>query len=66
MLATVLELERARDELTELIPDATRASTVDLQSAADLTGRLDGLRKGLVEVRRASDPEAGRGRQGLP
>jgi hypothetical protein len=62
MQATVTELERARDELAELIGGA--ALITDDTATAQLTGRLDGLREGLVEVRRATNPEIGPGGQG--
>jgi truncated hemoglobin YjbI len=63
MQATVTELEQARDELTELIR-TTGAVTSEDTAAAQLIGRLDALRAGLVEVRAASDPETGPGGQG--
>lgn len=66
MQATVMEFERARDELAELITGATSALSTNSDAAADLTGRLDGLREGLVEVRRATDPEIGPAGQGHP
>jgi truncated hemoglobin YjbI len=66
MQATVTELERARDELAELITGATSALPADVSSAAELTGRLDGLREGLVEVRRMTNPEIGPAGQGHP
>jgi truncated hemoglobin YjbI len=62
MQATVTELEQARDELAELIAD-TAVDTSD-DSTAALTGRLDALRAGLVEVRRAANPEIGPDGQG--
>jgi truncated hemoglobin YjbI len=66
MQATVTELEQARDELAELI--AGTAVVVDDSltdtATAQLTGRLDALREGLVEVRQASNPEIGPGGQG--
>jgi truncated hemoglobin YjbI len=67
MQATVTELEQARDELTELIRTTGAVASADGTSdsaAAQLTGRLDALRAGLVEVRQASDPETGPGGQG--
>jgi hypothetical protein len=66
MQATVMEFERARDELAELITGTTSALSTETDAAADLTGRLDGLREGLVEVRRATDPEIGPAGQGHP
>jgi hypothetical protein len=66
MQATVMEFERARDELAELITGATSALPAGSDSAAALTSRLDGLREGLVEVRRITDPEIGPAGQGLP
>ena len=65
MQATVTELERARDELTELIGGTVVVGDGSTESAtAQLTGRLDALRQGLVEVRQASNPEIGPGSQG--
>jgi hypothetical protein len=60
--ATVTELEQARDELTELLtgPAPVAGDTATTQ----LTGRLDALREGLVEVRQATNPEIGPGGQG--
>jgi len=66
MQATVMELERARDELAELITGATSALSVDSGATAALAGRLDGLREGLVEVRGAANPEIGPPGQGHP
>jgi hypothetical protein len=66
MQATVAELERARDELAELITGAASVPITDVGAAAQLTSRLDALREGLVEVRQASDPEIGPGSQGYP
>lgn len=66
MQATVLELERARDELAEAITGTTSALTPNQDATAALTGRLDGLREGLVEVRRASHPDIGPAGQGHP
>jgi chromosome segregation ATPase len=66
MQATVMEFERARDELAELITGTTSALSASSDAAADLTSRLDGLREGLVEVRRATDPEIGPAGQGHP
>jgi hypothetical protein len=66
MQASVMEFERARDELAELITGTTSALSVNSDAAADLTSRLDGLREGLVEVRRATDPEIGPAGQGHP
>lgn len=66
MQATVMEFERARDELAELITGTTSALSSNTGAAADLTSRLDGLREGLVEVRRATDPEVGPSGQGHP
>lgn len=62
MQATVTELEQARDELAELL--AGTAVVVSDDATAQLTGRLDALREGLVEVRRAANPEIGPGGQG--
>jgi len=68
MQATVTELEQARDELTELL--AGTALVVDDAfsdtATAQLTGRLDALREGLVEVRQATNPEIGPDGQGHP
>jgi hypothetical protein len=71
MRATVTELERARDELADLVADpggAPGTDDVEDTAAGRLTGRLDALREGLVEVRDASgsvsDPEIGPGSQG--
>ena len=71
MRATVTELERARDELAELVGDPVGGpgtDHVDDTAAGRLTGRLDALREGLVEVRDASgcasNPEIGPGSQG--
>jgi truncated hemoglobin YjbI len=64
MQATVTELERARDELAELITGTTGAVTSEDTAAAQLTGRLDALRVGLVEVRQVANPETGPGGQG--
>jgi hypothetical protein len=66
MRATVTELERARDELGELITGTTSAFPVNTGATADLTSRLDGLREGLAEVRGAADPEIGPAGQGHP
>jgi hypothetical protein len=66
MQATVMELERARDELAELITGTTSALSVSSDATAALAGRLDGQREGLVEVRGASDPEIGPSGQGHP
>jgi hypothetical protein len=66
MRATVMELERARDELAELITGATSALSVDSDASAALAGRLEGLREGLVEVRGAANPEIGPAGQGHP
>ncbi|MGH3761055.1 MAG: hypothetical protein ACREOF_04245 [Gemmatimonadales bacterium] len=68
MQAMVTELERARDELAELISGAAtdlspHGGATDT-ATAQLTGRLDALREGLVEVRQASNPEIGPGGQG--
>lgn len=66
MQATVMELERARDELAELITGTTSALSVSTDATAELAGRLDGLREGLVEVRGATNPEIGPSGQGHP
>jgi len=66
MQATVTEFERARDELAELIAGTANPVVSSADSAGELAGRLDALRAGLVEVRRASNPETGRGGQGIP
>jgi truncated hemoglobin YjbI len=62
MQATVTELERARDELAELL--AGTGVVVNDSATAQLTGRLDALREGLVEVRQVANPEIGPGDQG--
>ena len=64
MQATVTELERARDELAELIGGTASALTSNDDATAQLTGRLDALREGLVEVRRVTNPETGPTGQG--
>ncbi|HWL97734.1 MAG TPA: hypothetical protein VNP20_10320 [Nocardioidaceae bacterium] len=64
MQATVTELERARDELAELIGGTASALTSNDDATAQLTGRLDALREGLVEVRRVTNPEIGPAGQG--
>lgn len=65
MQATVTELERARDELAELMGGTVVVGDGSTEPAtAQLTGRLDALRQGLVEVRQASNPEIGPGGQG--
>jgi hypothetical protein len=70
MRATVSELERARDELAELIGQLARPADAgggaNDNATVRLTGRLDALREGLVEVRDASNPEVGPGTQGNP
>jgi hypothetical protein len=66
MRATVMELERARDELAELITETTASLTMKSDATAALTSRLDGLREGLVEVRGAANPEIGPAGQGHP
>lgn len=66
MRATVTEFERARDELAELIGDMSSSLVASHDPTAQLTGRLDALREGLIEVRRASNPEIGPGSQGHP
>jgi hypothetical protein len=60
--ATVTELEQARDELTELLTGP--APVAGDNATTQLTGRLDALREGLVEVRQATNPEIGPGGQG--
>jgi truncated hemoglobin YjbI len=62
MQATVTELEQARDELAELL--AGTAVVAGDPATTQLTGRLDALREGLVEVRQATNPEMGPGGQG--
>lgn len=62
MQAAVTELERARDELAELL--AGTGVVVNDSATAQLTGRLDALREGLVEVRQVANPEIGPGDQG--
>lgn len=66
MRATITELERARDELAELITGATSALSPSPDATAGLAGRLDGLRAGLIEVRGAANPEIGPAGQGHP
>lgn len=66
MQATVMDLERARDELAEVITGTTSALSPSPDATAEFTSRLDGLREGLVEVRRASDPDTGAAGQGHP
>jgi hypothetical protein len=66
MRATVTEFERARAELAGLITGTTSALTVKSDAVAGLTSRLDGLREGLVEVRKATNPETGPAGQGHP
>ncbi len=68
MQATVTELEQARDELAELLAGTAVAAGESFTdtATAQLTGRLDALREGLVEVRAASNPEIGPGGQGEP
>lgn len=66
MQATVTEFERARDELAELIAGTASPVASRADSTSQLAGRLDALREGLVEVRRASNPEIGPGSQGIP
>lgn len=66
MQATVMELERARDELAELITGTTSALSMNTDATAALTSRLDGLREGLVEVRGSTNPETGPSGQGHP
>lgn len=66
MQATVTEFERARDELAELLAGSAHPVAARADSAAELAGRLDALRVGLVEVRQASNPEIGGGTQGIP
>lgn len=66
MRATITELERARDELVELITGTTRSLSGNPGATADLAGRLDGLREGLIEVRGAANPEIGPAGQGHP
>lgn len=57
MEAAVAGLEQARDELAELITGAAAPLPTDADPATQLTSRLEGLREGLVEVRRLSYPE---------
>lgn len=66
MRATITELERARDELAELITGATSALSGNSDTTAALAGRLDGLREGLIEVRGLANPEIGPAGQGHP
>jgi chromosome segregation ATPase len=66
MQATVMELERARDELVELITGTSSAFSVNSDATAALASRLDGLREALVEVRGAANPEIGPAGQGHP
>lgn len=66
MQATVTELERARDELAELMARMSALPITDDPAAAQLTGRLEGLRAGLVEVRQLTNPEIGPDTQGHP
>lgn len=66
MRATITELERARDELAELITGTTSALSPEPDATAALAGRLDGLRAGLIEVRGAANPEIGPAGQGHP
>jgi len=61
MQASVTEFEQARDELAELLAGARSPHD---SAAAQLTGRLDALREGLVEVRGLTNPETDRGGQG--
>ncbi|HEV2784220.1 MAG TPA: hypothetical protein VGX25_32950 [Actinophytocola sp.] len=62
MSDAVAGLERARAEVVELIATAaTSAVVADPGPVRELAGRLDGLREGLVEVRRLADPETGSG-----
>lgn len=60
MESAVAGLEQARAEVAELIATAA-LSPADPEPAAQLTSRLAGLRAGLVEVRKLSDPESGSG-----
>lgn len=57
MEAAVAGLERARDELAELIAGAAVPLPAEPPPTTALTSRLAGLREGLVEVRRLSYPE---------
>jgi hypothetical protein len=66
MKATIMELERARDELAELITGTTSALSVKSDATVALASRLDGLREGLVEVRGTTNPEIGPAGQGHP
>jgi hypothetical protein len=66
MKTTIMELERARDELVELITGTTSAFSVKSDATAALASRLDGLREGLVEVRGTGNPEIGPAGQGHP
>ena len=58
--------ERARDQLARPIGGTTSALISNDDAAAQVTGTLDALREGLVEVRQASNPEIGPGTQGYP
>lgn len=66
MQATVMELERARDELAEVITATTSELSPSTDATAQFTSRLDGLREGLVEVRRITHPDTGPPGQGHP
>jgi hypothetical protein len=66
MKAAIMELERARDELAELITGTTSALSLNSDATAALASRLGGLREGLVEVRGTTNPEIGPAGQGHP
>jgi len=66
MQATITELERARDELAELITGTTSELSMNSDTTTQLASRLDGLREGLIEVRGAANPESGPTGQGYP
>lgn len=66
MQATIMELERARDELAELITGTTSGFSANPDATTALASRLDGLREGLIEVRGVANPEIGPAGQGHP